>query len=318
MRQKVVHIVGPTGVGKTDLALSLAKKLDGSIISADSVQVYKGLDIISGKDIPLGSKFYSLKLKGKYDLGFYKLNIAKLYLVDAVEPTFSFSVFDFLKVSKTIIELVLKSRKLPIIVGGTGLYSQKIVSGLDNLESTDTKLRKKLELLSLEKLQVILKKLNKERYEKLNNSDVNNPRRLIRAIEIEKTKNKTTDKVSKENYDHLQIGLLAPREYLKEKIKKRIVSRLDNGALKEAEGLFQIYDELSPNVKNANGYKQLFSYLKEEISYEEAVYRWETSEYRHAKNQMTWFRKYGNVEWFDITKKGFKKEIEQGIYKFLS
>lgn len=306
MRNKTVFIVGPTAVGKTDLAFTLAKKFDGALISADSVQVYKGLDIVSGKDLP------KTAIKNGNNAGFYIDRGIPIFLLDVVEPTSSFSLHDFYKFATRYKQLILEQGKLPIVVGGTGLYVQTLLDGFNKSTMPDLSLRKKLEKLSVSELQQLLPD---DKLQKLNDSDRNNPRRLIRAIEIESSKQQVAS--SKRNsYESLVIGLTCDREVLKQRIDARVDTRLKQGALDEVSSLFKNYKILSDQVKNANGYKQLFSFLKNEISLDEAIYRWKISEYHHAKNQMTWFRKYGMVEWFDIEKANFKKEIEKRVGDF--
>ena len=172
------------------------------------------------------------------------------------------------------------------------------------------KLRSKLDKLSVLELQGKLKKLAPEKLNSLNSSDAQNKRRLIRAIEIGRVGN---HKSRTKNYDSLVIGLYCERENLKQRIDARIEKRLKQGALEEAKVLFGNYSNLTPQVKSANGYKQLFAFLKDETSFEEAIECWKISEYRHAKSQMTWFRKYGNVIWFDIMKKNFENTIESSL-----
>lgn len=316
--KKIVCIVGPTGVGKTELAFKLAKKFDGELISADSVQVYKGLDIISGKDIPKTTKYFSLPelSKNGHNAGFYTYNSIRIFLLDVVEPTFSFTVSHFHDLAS---KYTGHQGKLPIVVGGTGLYIKSLTSEIETVSVAPNKeLREELESLSIEELQKELKSLSKDKFESLNHSDLFNKRRLIRYIEIQTNNGEQIAKNTNKKFDSLVIGLYCEREVLKKRIDERVDKRLEQGALDEAEGLFKNYKNLSRQVKDANGYKQLFEFLKKEISLDEAIYRWKISEYHHAKNQMTWFRKYGNVKWFDIEKKRYQDEIFNNINTFLN
>lgn len=321
--QKVLFIVGPTGVGKTSLAFDIAQEFDFELISADSVQVYKGLDIISGKDIPKTSKFESLpQLRSNgFNAGFYTHHNIPIFLLDIVEPTSAFSVSQFEDLASKTIKFISEKDKIPVVVGGTGLYIKSIVDGLDtNFIEPNLELRAELDELTINALLDKLNGLNPQKLEGMNDSERNNKRRIIRAIEIIDTGIKNQElRIKKEHENvNLMIGLVAPREVLKKRIDARVEERLKNGALEEAELLFNNYDYLVSQVKDANGYKQLFSYLKKEISFDEAIYRWKISEYHHAKNQMTWFRKYGNVEWFDITEKEYGKKIDSRIKSFLA
>lgn len=288
--KKVICIVGPTGVGKTELALFLAKKLNGTLISADSIHVFKGLDIISGKDKPEKKALTPL-------------------LLDILPPTKSFSAFEFTTEARKKITEIFEKQKTPIIVGGTGLYIKALTDGLDENVMPNMKLRLQLEKLSIEKLQKMLSKLDKKKFDSLNKSDTQNPRRLIRSIEISSSQSPITNH-QLPKLAPITIGLYASTEVLKQRIDERVQKRIAQGALKEAEVLYNNYAKLTPQVKNANGYKQLFAYFSDEVSLDEAIYRWKVAEHRHAKNQMTWFRKYGNVVWFDIEKNHYKYEIE--------
>lgn len=306
--QKAVFIVGPTAVGKTALAVELAQKYSGSLVSADSVQVYKGLDIISGKDLP------EAKSNGN-NAGFYTCWGINIFLLDVVEPTSSFSVSNFYHLAIEAIEKIHKENNIPIVVGGTGLYIKSLIEDIETFDiKPDLKLRKKLESLDIAQLQNMIPK---EFVEQMNDSDRSNKRRLIRKIEIFSSQPHTARSKIKKHFESLVMGLYCEKDVLKRRIDERVEYRLKNGALKEAEGLFKKYENLCQQVKDANGYKQLFQFLKKEIDFEEAIYRWKISEYQHAKNQMTWFRKYGDVKWFDIAKKGFKKDIEISLKKFL-
>lgn len=321
MQNKVVFIVGPTAVGKTGLAFDLAKDFDAELVSADSIQVYKGLDIVSGKDLPKTAKYISLPQfkEDGYNTGFYIDRGVSIFLLDIVEPTVSFSVSLFQDLASKTIDYIIGKNKLPIVVGGTGLYVKSLMEGIQTaLIKPDLELRKKLEKLSVLELQ---KLLHAGKLKTLNDSDKNNPRRLIRAIEVSMQKTGDTRQKTAKNtnqFERLVIGLTCEREVLKQRINTRVEGRLKLGALEEAKKLFAHYENLAPQVKDANGYKQLIQYLRGEIDINEAIYRWKISEYRHAKNQMTWFRKYGAVKWIDITEKDFEKDIAVSLKKFLS
>lgn len=294
--KKIVHIVGPTGVGKTDLAFKLAQLFDGELVSADSVQVYKGLDIISGKDIPTDSDI-------------------PIHLIDIVVPSYSFTVSHF----KDLVLDKIKELNRPIVVGGTGLYIKALIDDIGTVSiKPNMELRNKLTDWNVLSLQSELERLNSEKLKSMNNSDKNNKRRLVRAIEISSSeiRNEKAEIRNKE-FEHLQIGLMAPREFLKERIEKRVEKRLKEGAIEEAKSLFKDYVRLSPQVKNANGYKQLFEYLSKKTTLEEAIEKWKISEYRHAKNQMTWFLKDTRVKWFDITDIEFEAKIKDRVKEFL-
>lgn len=305
MKNKVVFIVGPTATGKTDLGLKLAAIFKGDLVSADSVQVYRSLDIISGKDLPQNYKF-----KNGY---YYNNGFPSIYLLDVVDPTTSFNVSKFYETAAKVIESIQIRGKVPIVVGGTGLYVEALLNGLDKTAEPDLELRAKLEKLSVLDLRKLLPKVS---LDSLNLSDRSNKRRLIRRIEKAKIKKQKSKKLIIDNVS-LVIGLECDREVLKQRINNRVDARLKEGALDEAKKLFQNYENLTQQVKDANGYKQLFIFLKGEISLDEAIYRWKISEYHHAKRQMTWFRKYGSVNWFDINDHNLREKIEGEVRKFL-
>lgn len=296
--KKAVVIVGPTAVGKTSLALKLAKKLKSAVISADSVQVFKGLDIISGKD-----KDTFLE--------------TKVYLIDIISPTKPFSVSQFQKLASKIINS-LEEKEIPIVVGGTGLYVKSLVDGIETSEiKPDIGLRQELEAFSLEKLQKKLKGFNEEIWNRMNESDRKNKRRLIRKMEILTTNHQSLI-THKKDTDFLQIGLELPREALRKNIDKRVDERIKNGAIDEAKKLFKNYAKLTQQIKDANGYKQLFEYFQGKVSLEKAIDKWKISEYHHAKNQMTWFKKDKRILWFEAGKKGNFEAICKKIDTFLS
>jgi tRNA dimethylallyltransferase len=301
---KVLLIVGPTAVGKTALAFEISKKIPSVLISADSVQVFRGTDIVSGKDLPKSAKF---------EQGHYVIGSVPLYLVDTISPTEHFSVYDFISETAKIISLASAEHKIPIIVGGTRFYVEVLTSSIDTLSiPPHQELRDKLNKLSVSKLQEMLKKSNKKRFDRMNNSDRNNPRRLVRAIEVSKSKNNKSNQLFKKN-EILAIGLKADFETLKKRINKRLNARIEAGAFEEAKKLFKNYDKLSDQIRHTNGYQQMFSFLKGEISRVEAVNRWEISEQQLAKEQLKWLSKKQNIHMFDIAQKGFETAISRLI-----
>jgi tRNA dimethylallyltransferase len=282
--KSALFIIGPTAVGKTSLAFKISKKLPSVLISADSVQVFKGADIISGKE-----------------------KHVKTYLLDVVSCDQKFSVKDFIDRVRSVVQKSFLKNKIPIIVGGTGFYLDALFGTIETIDvPPNEKLRKKLNEFSVEELQIKLKKENPGRFARMNNSDVNNKRRLIRAIEIGNKVSKIESVLSER--DVLIIGLRAKMGDLRKKIEKRVSERIRKGALDEAKKLFSNYENLSSQIKTANGYRELFDYLSGKISFDEARERWVNADYKHAKNQMTWFRRNKNIHWFDIEKEGFEKE----------
>lgn len=253
-----IVIAGATAVGKTALSIELAKKLDAVIISADAMQVYKKMNIGT-------SKITSFEMQG-----------IKHYMLDVVEPDEHFDVGMYYDMVNDILK---KEKKIPILVGGTGLYISAITDGLTKMPSVDKEYRKELNKKSKEELIEILKgKID------LETIDINNPVRLIRKIEtlgIEHNNIKGNDK------NFLKIFLERDRENLYDRINERVNKMVDEGLILEAKNIYDNYN--IENIK-AIGYKELFSYFKKEIDLEYAISEIAKNSRRYAKRQLTWFR----------------------------
>lgn len=291
---KIVVILGQTATGKSDLAVELAKKFSGEIISADSRQVYKGLDIGSGK---ITKK---------------EMKSVPHYLLDVANPKRQFSVAQYKKLADKKILEINKRNKLPIIVGGTGFYIQAIIDGLVLPKvKPNSKLRKELEKKTAKELFEILKKLDKSRAKDI---EKDNPRRLIRAIEIAKALGKVPKLKKSSKYEVLQVGLKIPEEKLKENIKKRLFTRMKKGMIKEVENLHS--EGLSWKRLEALGleYKNLALYLQKKINKSELLDRIQTESWQFAKRQMRWFKKDERIKWF---KPSEVKKVEKEIKKFI-
>ncbi len=279
----VIVILGPTASGKTSLAVKLAAKYKGEIISADSRQVFKGMDIGTGKDLKE-----------------YVINGKKIpyHLIDVVNPNDEFNLARYQKLANLAIKDILLRGKLPIIAGGTGLYLQALVDGymLDK-NVPDLKTRLELEALSVAELYKKLEKIKPDFTHKLNNSDKNNPRRLIRYLEIFSAEN-NLEKAKpaakrKPAYDFLIIGLQQDDDEMRSRIMKRIVSRLDNeDMVGEVERLLE--EGVSSERLNAFGleYRHINWYLQDKLNYDEMIERLGLATYRFAKRQKTWFRRW--------------------------
>lgn len=253
-----IVIAGATAVGKTALSIELAKKLDAVIISADAMQVYKKMNIGT-------SKITSFEMQG-----------IKHYMLDVVEPDEHFDVGMYYDMVNDILK---KEKKIPILVGGTGLYISAITDGLTKMPSVDKEYRKELNKKSKEELIEMLKgKID------LETIDINNPVRLIRKIEtlgIEHNNIKGNDK------NFLKIFLERDRENLYDRINERVNKMVDEGLILEAKNIYDNYN--IENIK-AIGYKELFSYFKKEIDLEYAISEIAKNSRRYAKRQLTWFR----------------------------
>lgn len=309
---KVLFIVGPTATGKTSLADELAQKFNGELISADSRQVYKGLDIVTGKDIPR----------------------APIHGLDLIKPGEDWNVFHFADFATKKINELQKQAKLPVVVGGTGLYVNSILKPLDIHIPPNPKLRAELEALSLTELQKQLKKVNSKHFKQMNYSDQNNPRRLIRAIEVSTSRHPELARSAKRSspsviptvaeesllehpkLDALIIGLKASLDVTEDRIKKRVIHRLAQNARHELEYL----KKLSPNWRSSPatslGYKELDRYYSGQIDKKELINLWTIHERQYAKRQLTWFKKQPKINWFDITKSAYQEKIVDLVHNW--
>lgn len=290
---KGIVISGATGVGKTDLSIKLAKRLNADIISADASQVYKFLDIGT-------AKVTEDEMQG-----------IKHYMIDIVEPDEDYSVGDFeVEVNKILHEKEENDENV-ILVGGTGLYIRAITDGFSDLPTKDEKIRKDLEEKSLEELQEILKELDLQAY---NEIDLNNKLRLVRAIEVCKiTGGKFSElrvkNIKKNNYNFLKVFLTRNREELYERINKRVDIMIQKGLVEEAKKVYNNYEDSLYKI-SAIGYKELFNYFDGKVSLEEAIEDIKRESRRYAKRQMTWFRKEKDYLIYNLSEISEKEIIE--------
>lgn len=306
MRPLIV-ICGATATGKTDIALNLASMFNGELISADSRQVYRELTIGTGKDIPHHCKLAYYHPKRGISVPYYQCSHTRIWGYDLAQIEDDFNSAAYVSSVQVIMNYLYKRHVLPILVGGTGHYIQSVISPPPTLSVPKNEaLRQKLEHLSVNKLQVKLKRLAPNRWSQLNHSDQNNPRRLIRAIEVAHyktlqipTKPRTINKTS---LDPLWIGLRLNKNNLKSRISKRIDNRLEEGMLEEVKRV-QL-NQLPPHLpaKQTLGYQELQAYLDNHISLEKAKQLWLTAELQYAKRQQTWFKKNPEIHWFDPLK----------------
>lgn len=314
--KKVLVILGPTATGKTDIALRLAKKYHGELVSCDSRQVYTGLDIGTGKEA--SSKYKVLSIKGK---GFWEINGIKIWMYDVADPSTQFTVKDYVERANKVLENILKRNKLPIIVGGTGLYLKALLEGLPNLNiPIDEKLREELEKLSLEELQEKLKSLYPARWKNLNESDQKNPRRLLRSIELMSMygyiSKQQFSSTNYQKYNILKIGLTIPREILKKRIFARLISRIDQGLITEAKELYKKGLSLERMQELGLEYGMLAKLLEDEISEDQFIEQLSVKISQYAKRQITWFKKEKSILWFDITDKNWRLKLENQVQKW--
>jgi len=289
-KNKLIVILGPTAVGKTEFAIKLAKKFNGEIISADSKQVYKEMDIGTGK---VSKK----EMKG-----------IPHYLLDIVSPKKHFSVAQYQKLAYKNINKILKKEKVPFLVGGSPFYIYSIVEGWTFPKmKPNWKLRKKLEKKTKEELFAILKKLDKERTKTI---EKENKRRLIRAIEIAKTFGKIPKLKKNPQFDCLLIGIKKQKDELKKRISKRVDKMIRLGLEKEVRKLVKKYG-WNPLLQTI-GYGEWLPYFEEKISKNEVGEKIKENTFQFAKRQMTWFKRDKRIHWF----KNYK-ETEKLIKHFL-
>ena len=297
---KGLVIAGPTGVGKTDLSIKLAKLLDADIISADSAQIYKGMNIGT-------AKITAEEMQG-----------VKHYMLDVVEPIKKYSVGDYQTAVDNILNEKEKENKNIILTGGTGLYIGSITEGLSDLPAGDPVLREELLKLDSEELYKKLMELDPQAAEDIH---INNRRRVERAVEVclltgDKFSVLSKKNIKNNNYNFLKVALERDREYLYERINLRVDIMLEKGLEQEVRALYEKYGE---NLRKINiiGYTELIEYFNGQVSYEEAVENIKRNSRRYAKRQFTWFKNDPTYVWFDLDKLS-EEEIINSIIKELN
>jgi len=286
---QIVVVAGPTASGKTSFAISLARQFDGEIISADSMQIYRGMDIASAKPTP------------------EELAAAPHHMIDIISPFEPFSVADYVKRAKVCIESVLSRGKLPIVAGGTGLYISSLVDNVEFAEEkTDTAVRERLfreaEASGIEPLYQRLCDLDPKAAEKIH---PNNQKRVIRALEIYETTGLTLSEQnarSKQNpspFAPFMIALAPEREVLYERINLRVDAMAEQGLFEEAAALAAQGLTRDMQSMQGIGYKEVFSYMEGKTTKEECLEEIKQATRRYAKRQLTWFRRDVRYRWVD-------------------
>jgi tRNA dimethylallyltransferase len=287
-KPKVIIICGPTASGKTALSIKLAKKIDGEIISADSMQIYKDMNIGTAK--PDEEEKQGIKH----------------YLMDYVSPEQRYSVAQFKIDAINAIEKIIAKGKTPIIVGGTGLYIDSLIYGIEyNKIEIDEEYRKELEKIIEEQgLKILYEKANEIDSEAMKKISVNDKKRIMRVLEIYKATGKTKtqqEEESKKNgvqYNYIVFTLNMDREKLYAKINRRVDIMIEKGLIEEVKELEKKYKKF-PTAMQGLGYKEVIDYIEGKYTKEEMIEKIKMESRRYAKRQLTWFRKNKEAIWLN-------------------
>lgn len=286
--QKVIVICGPTASGKTGLSIELAKKIDGEVVSCDSMQIYKDMTIGTAK--PTKEEMQGIKH----------------YLIDCVSPDTRYSVADYKRDAIKAIEEIVSKGKVPIVVGGTGLYLESLVRGIDYTEiEVDEEYREELNKLEQEKgladLYEMAKEIDETAASKISPND---KKRICRILEIYHATGKTKTELEKESrkngvqYDYVLFGINMDREKLYERINKRVDIMLEQGLIEEVRNLINKYSEF-PTALQGLGYKEVVEYFDGVTTKEEMIEKIKQETRRYAKRQITWFKRYDELTWLN-------------------
>ncbi len=287
--QKVIVICGPTASGKTALSIELAKKINGEIVSADSMQIYDEMDIGT-------AKVTKEEMQG-----------IKHYMVGGISPVKRYSVAEYKKNALIAINEIIEKEKIPIVVGGTGLYVNSLIYGIDYPEvETDLEYRRELEEIAknngLQYLYEKAMKIDKEATLKISQND---QKRILRILEIYKQTGKTKTQLEEESrkngvpYNYDVYGIDFPREILYERINKRVELMLEAGLIDEVTRLYKKYGKELYTSAQAIGYKEVIDYINNLYTKEEMIEKIKMETRRYAKRQLTWFRKIENIKWLN-------------------
>lgn len=304
MKPKLIFIAGPTAVGKTAVAIHLAKKIDGEIISCDSMQIYKGMKIISSQP--------SVALQRKIPH----------HLVNKISPAKEYNVSQYRKQSLKEIENIAKRGKVPIFVGGTGLYMSVLINGIFELKTEDPVLRQKLyqqaEAFGSSSLYKRLKEVDPEAALKIHPNDT---RRIVRALEVFLTTGKPISVLQKQRHglsDKFEISIFclnSERSILQQRIEARINAMFKQGLVDEVKMLLQ--QKVSKTASVAIGIKELKGYLEGLYDLDQAKQQMKRNTWQYARRQLTWFRKDKRTKWINLREQDKPREIAQKLWKKL-
>ena len=298
-KQKVIVICGPTASGKTALSIELAKKIDGEIVSCDSMQIYKEMDIGTAK--PTLEEMQGIKH----------------YMIGIISPNERYSVADYKKDAKIAIKEILGKGKVPIVVGGTGLYIDSLIYEIEyqNIEfdrEYREYLEKEVKEKGLEELYNEAKEIDPQAIEKISKND---KKRILRILEIyhatgeNKTEQERKSRQKEVEYDYKVYALNMDREKLYDRINKRVDKMIEEGLIQEVEKIYKKYNDF-PTAMQGLGYKEVVEYLEGKLTKEEMIEKIKQETRRYAKRQLTWFRKNKQTIWLDVGKNTIQNNIE--------
>lgn len=340
-----ISIVGPTAVGKTSLALWLAEQLLAAeliesvdLVSADSRQVYQGLELATGADVPADFVRHHLSVaeldeKQHVDpssfsllpssLPYFQRGAIRWHGVSVIKPDQEWSMGHFRQLVEVVTQAFDSPKRLIIIVGGTGLYHEYATSRDPQLFiPPNEELREALEGLAVAELQAELGRRDPAKLESFNDSDRHNPRRLMRAIEIAEFKTRTPSwstqpAVMAPLTMALTVGIQASLDVMEQAITQRVTERLEQGVVSEVEGTFAHYPNPKLPAFSATGVKDVLAYVQGNIDWEELKQLWSLHEFQYAKRQLTWWKKRSAVAWVDSTQPEWREEVGAQIQKIL-
>ena len=306
-KQPIIVVLGPTASGKTALAVELAKLYNGEVISADSMQIYKGMDILTAK--PTEEEKQGIKH----------------HLMDFLEPETDFSVADYVKLANMAVDDISRRGKIPILTGGTGLYINSLIDNIKFDDTTgDKEYRERLFAIANEKgnhyLWERLLEVDKETALSVHENNIS---RVIRALEVyEKTgerlsEHKKSSRLEESRFEPAMIGLtFSDRQMLYDRINKRVDTMIANGLVKEAEEIY--YSRNLNTAHQAIGYKELIPYFEGQASLEDCIEKIKMETRRYAKRQLTWFRRDKRINWIEVDKYKNIEEILENVKKYIA
>lgn len=310
--RKILVICGQTAAGKTSYAFELARLLGGDLVSADSRQVYRGMDIGTGKDIPEGFRFKRFQTSScRKSFGYYTNGDTRLWGLDVADVSETFHVAEYVHIVEVVIREIWAMGRLPVIVGGSGMYISSLIDPPATLDiPIDASLRSELSGCTIGQLQTKLRGLDDRKYLSMSSSDRENPRRLIRAIEVVvfrsgnpvdvRTGDTSHPGHDRTHWDVYCVGMvIQDKEVLSARINQRVQERIAAGMDREVRSFRCTEGRWPPVFSVTPGYRQWTRYIDGQVSYEQAVTEWQREEQEYARRQMTWFRKQKGIHWLN-------------------